>query len=409
MQKIDEVLLKQVYALNTSTINCIVWAKDENGFFYLKEFLKQFDIIAIYPFLNAIAIKVLHTDLKKLNDLDAVLYVSSVQKFSILMNKANYILGASALHKKGIVGNNVTVAVIDTGCFAHIDFLLLKNRILVFKDFVNKKDDCYDDNGHGTFVCGVIGGSGIASAKKFCGVAPFCNLVVLKALDKDGQTQATTILDAMQWIFDNKQKYNIAVVCMSFGSEPLKKNDPLIAGAEVLWDNGICVVAASGNDGPEFGTVKSPGASAKIITVGSADKIDNENDAKVAPFSSRGPAFSYVKPDIIAPGVDITSTTNGLNFYTKMSGTSVSTPMVAGVCALLLSEFSFLTPNQIKHILINSAKKLNCKPNECGAGLLNAYNSLFGIWCLLFKTLLIFVFNVFIVSHFFVNEKILLR
>lgn len=377
MQKIDEQLLCGVYALCNQNVDCIVWACDKGCFDELLIKFQNHEIYATYPFLNAFAIKIKTGELKILNDLQMVRFVSSVQKLSILMNKSKHLVGVDKLHKNGVLGTGVTVAVIDTGCFAHVDFLIKRNRIFCFKDFVNGNFTPYDDNGHGTFVCGVLAGNGVASAGKFSGVAPDCNLVVLKALDHFGQTQATTILDAMQWIFDNRQKYDIKVVCMSFGSEPLKTNDPLIKGAEVLWDNGICVVAACGNDGPEFETIKSPGASPKIITVGSADAANKANQISVAPFSSRGPAFSFVKPDLIAPGVDIVSTVNGTSFYGKMSGTSVSTPMVAGTCALMLSEYKFLTPNQIKNILLNSAQKIEANINEGGAGFLDAYKSMY--------------------------------
>lgn len=374
MQKIDDELLYTVHCLNVDTVDCIVWAFDNKGFLNLQEKFKK-DILASYPFILAIALKVKISYLSEIAALNTVCHISSVQKFSILLNKSRTILGVEKLHKKGILGSNVTVAVIDTGCYFHVDFVMPYNRILQFVDFVNHTKTPYDDNGHGTFVCGVVGGGGVASAKKYRGIAPNCNIIVLKALDENGQTKATTILDAMQWVFDNKGKYNIRVVCLSFGSEPLKTNDPLVAAVEVLWDSGICVVAASGNDGPKQGTIKSPGASPKIITVGSADTTGD--DISVAPFSSRGPAFSFVKPDIIAPGVDILSTTNSTRFYTFLSGTSVSTPMVAGVCALLLEEYKFLSPNQIKNILLNSAQKVEGTKNDCGFGLVDAFNSMY--------------------------------
>ncbi len=380
MFKIDESLFYKVQSLKDDYIKCVVWVNNwENSYKMLKNIFNDDCIIKKFPFINAFGLKVTNKDLLKLNEFPWIEYVTSVQKASILMDASCGILGVDKLHKNQIFGQGVTVAVIDTGCYNHLDFVIGKNRIIFFKDFVNNKNFPYDDNGHGTFVTGVIAGNGLASNGKFCGIAPACDLIILKALDKYGETQAFTILDAMQWIYDNNKKYNIKVVCMSFGSVPLNRQDPLIQGAEILWDNGICVVSASGNDGPESNSIKSPGASPKIITVGSADKIITNNNIKVAPFSSRGPAFSYVKPDLIAPGVDITSTTNKKTFYTQMSGTSVSTPMVAGVCALLLGEYQFLKPNRIKTILLNSSKHLQCDKNECGFGLLDAYNSFLNV------------------------------
>src|SRR5574344_2777788 len=165
-----------------------------------------------------------------------------------------------------------------------------------------------------------------------------------KAVDNMGELSAINILEAMQWIFDNRKKYNIRVVCMSFGSQPLESGDPLMLGAEALWNSGVVVVAAAGNSGPEIRTIKSPGVSGKIITVGALNDgrdtgvIDKKN-FKVAKFSSRGPAYNFYKPDCVACGVDIICTTcKNDDFYTTMSGTSVSTPIIAGACALLLEK-----------------------------------------------------------------------
>ena len=105
------------------------------------------------------------------------------------------------------------------------------------------------------------------------------------------------------------------------------------------------------------------------------DTILVSNELKVADFSSRGPIFDFIKPDLIAPGVGITATSNDTKFYRQMSGTSVSTPFVAGVAALLLQKNPLLLPNDIKTILLASTTKLPFDANECGAGLLNAKNS----------------------------------
>ena len=270
-------------------------------------------------------------------------------------------------------GKDVTIAFIDTGINKHIDFCLGKNRIIVFKDFVNNYDTIYDDNGHGTFVTGVAGGSGYLSNKSLKGIAPNCNIISLKALDQKGEANALTILEAMQWVYDNHKKYNIKVVCMSFGSEPLGNKDPIMKGAEGLWNQGVCVVTAGGNSGPTSNTIKSPGISKKIITVGGlndhrkADGSFDENFFEVAKFSSRGPALGKIKPDIIAPSVDIVSCSH-LGGYKKMSGTSVATPMVAGICALIYEKYPNVMPDQIKRYLLQNAKAINSSRFAQGFG-----------------------------------------
>ena len=152
-------------------------------------------------------------------------------------------------------------------------------------------------------------------------------------------------------------------------------------GAEVLWNNGITVVSAAGNSGPSRGTIKSPGTSNKIITVGALDDR-RENDKynvsefEVAEFSRRGPAFDYYKPDVLACGVNIISTNNfkDRKFYTTMSGTSVSTPVVAGIASRMLSIYPKLTPMEIKTLVMASCNKLNNNRNSEGFGWVDVEN-----------------------------------
>ena len=159
---------------------------------------------------------------------------------------------------------------------------------------------------------------------------------------------------------------------MSFGSEPIGYNDPIMRGAEKLWNSGITVVAAAGNSGPKLETIKSPGISPKIITVGGFDdnRINQtfyENFFEIAEFSSRGPALNKVKPDLVAPSVDIVSCSLN-NSYTTLSGTSVATPMIAGICAVILQKFPAYKPEQIKKILQRCAKGITHNKYSEGMG-----------------------------------------
>ena len=283
---------------------------------------------------------------------------------------AKKFINVSKFYDAVYYGQGVTVAVIDTGIEPLFDFCIPINRILAFKDFTDKSIvDPYDDNGHGTFVSGIIGGNGLLSFGEFGGIAPFCNLVILKALNEKGEGYSPTILEAMNWIIKNKEKYSIKVVCLSFGSEVLPKNDTLSLGAKKVWESGIVVVTAGGNDGPNFGTITSPGICGQIITVGALDSLSHY--LKVADYSSRGNLYSrIIKPDILAPGTNIIS--NGYKVgeqnYVTMSGTSVSAPIIAGVCALFCEKFPRFTPNQIKSKLFKYAVDIGENQNVQGRG-----------------------------------------
>lgn len=376
LKKIDKKLLNMVKTFSNSSqrVDCLVFANNYN---FAKKYLKNFDYdIREFPFIKAFGVSAKLTDVIHLSNLTQVSYISSETKVFAQMDKTRAVMNIENAQKFSS-GKGVCVAVIDTGICEHIDFCSFKNRIVCFKDFVNNKQNPYDDNGHGTFVSGVIAGNGFSSGKKYMGVAPNCNIVMCKALDENGETGSITILNAMQWIYENREKYNIKVVCMSFGSEPLEAGDPLMLGAEALWNAGIVVVAAAGNSGPEMATIKSPGASGKIITVGALDDGRKEgsiekNNFKIANFSSRGPSKNFFKPDCVACGVDIVSTTSSIEkFYSTMSGTSVSTPIVAGSVALLLEREPYLTPLEVKRKIINSCERLNIGRNEEGFGILN--------------------------------------
>lgn len=378
MYKLDKKLMSIVRAMQSENdkIDCLVYAKN---YYLAKAYLEKQEIeITEYPFIRAFGIKANFSQVKNLANLTTVNYISSVAKVFAQMDRAKQILEADMI-EGDFVGNGVNVAIIDTGITNHLDFCSFKNRIAYFKDFLNDRIEPYDDNGHGTFVSGVLAGNGFASGKKYSGIAPNANIIMCKALDKNGETTSLTILNAMQWIYENKEKFNIRVVCMSFGSQPLDANDPLMLGAEALWNKGIVVVAAAGNSGPQKSSIKSPGISGKIITVGALDDgrnsqgdITNKSGFKTATFSSRGPAYNFYKPDCLAPGVDIICTACKDDLYTKMSGTSVATPIVAGSVALLLEKYPNLTPNQVKSKLMQSCQHIEFDKNSEGFGLLNA-------------------------------------
>ncbi len=382
LHKIDPQLLDLVQTQKTenSLVECIVYA---NHYGNTKQFLLhnlKAQHIAEYPFILAFGIQAPAKDLPLLAKRSEVSYISSNYKVTTLLNVSKKVLGLESKVWLQAKQPKFTVAVIDTGVQPIADLCIPQNRLVHFEDFVNQKTAPYDDNGHGTFVASVIAGNGLVSGGKFSGMHPDANIIALKALDENGETGAMTILQAMQWVYDNKRKYHIKVVCMSFGSGTMGKRDPLIIGAEVLWNAGICVVSAAGNSGPQEETIKSPGASNRIITVGALNDNRDKNGEveygkfEVADFSSRGPVFGNYKPDLLAPGVNIVGACNFPllgQHYRQMSGTSVATPMVAGVCSLLYSQNLFYTPNEIKRLLLKNCNPIDFNKNNEGFGVLN--------------------------------------
>ncbi len=368
--KVDNVLLKIVELLSEEkTMECIVKAYDYKR---LKRILhnRKITILNEYLFINSFRILATRKQISGLTHLSQVKFISSVSTASTLGGGGKKILGTNQL---GLSGKGINIAFIDTGIVEHGDFCIGTNRIIYFKDFINDKSDAYDDNGHGTFVAGVCSGNGALSGGKYSGIAPQSNIISLKALNGLGEASADKILNAMEWVYENHKQYDIKIVCMSFGSDPLGFNDPIMAGAEALWKEGVVVVAAAGNSGPEYQTIKSPGVSSQIITVGGFDdnRFDIENFDfnffEIADFSSRGPSFSRFKPDLVAPSVDIVSCGKDRP-YVSLSGTSVATPMIVGLCALLYEKNPNFSPNEIKRALLNCCKPICYNKNLEGYG-----------------------------------------
>lgn len=334
--------LQKISVLSNKKVRVLVYTRDNrlrssNGFEVIKE----------YPFIHAVG---LETEAGRLEELAKLPFVRYVHENAAVMtfDDFNFEETAEAFGYTGtLTGKGVTLCVLDTGLSPHVDFCLPLNRIKDFRDFIQGKEYPYDDNGHGTFVAGVAVGGGIASGKKFSGVAPRADIVSVKVIGGEGEGGAFGVLDGMQWLLDNRKRLDVKVCCMSFGSNPTDVNDPLRRGAEILVRNGIAVVAASGNSG--LNNLKSPAISPEVISVGA---VDCEN--RVAEFTSRGYVGGRQKPEIYADGVDVVSTLAGATYGT-MSGTSVAAPYVAGACCLLLEKYPACPPRRLKDMLLQSS------------------------------------------------------
>lgn len=292
------------------------------------------------------------------------------------MRKVRQNLGIDKLQEQGINGTGIGVAVLDSGISNHPD---LKDRIAVFKDFVNNEKEIYDDEGHGTHVAGIIAGDGTMSGGILKGVAPKANIVSLKVLNSRGIGKEEHVIEGIRWIIDNGRTYNIRIVNISFGTygKNTGENKKLMEAVELLWNLGYVVVAAAGNNGPETSSITTPGDCKKIITVGAEN--DNirmiVNGRVTTSYSGRGPTFECVqKPDVVAPANGIYSCCNLWNkryFYVPKSGTSMSTPIVSGVLCLLLSENNNLTNIDCKKMIKETAIDLKMDKNRQGWGRIN--------------------------------------
>lgn len=337
-------------------------------------------------------------------------------------------INAKPLWAKGIDGRGVTVAILDSGIDEnHPD---LAGKVVGEKNFVEGETTTDDLLGHGTLVSGIIAGSGAASGGKYKGVAPGASLLNVKVIDKSGNGKISDIIAGMEWALDNNAK----VLSLSLGGMNLgETNPPVTMAADNAVDAGAVVCVAAGNrnntqsqgltgastlvetkskgtpiDLGKFdisqtnggsgdvlllllfvplapGLIDSPGDGIKVITTGASDFFDH-----IASFSGSGPTRDgRTQPSVVGPGVNVVSTVPpGLEhpsyidiYYARASGTSLSTPVAAGLAALLLQADPSLTPAGVKAAMILGAKKLNNSQGEPyeeyyqGAGRLDANRS----------------------------------
>lgn len=294
-------------------------------------------------------------------------------------------VGAPEVWNEGFDGSGVVVASIDTG--AQWDHPALKEKYRGYKsgsvnhqynwfDAVNGETVPYDDNGHGTHVTGTMVG---ANGSNQIGVAPGAKWIAVQVIDDEEAIWADVVLKAAEWVLAPKDENGRPnprmapdVVNNSWGFGP--GMEEFFREAVQAWRAvEIFPVFASGNDGPEDGTVAVPANYPESFAVGATDS-NNE----LAFFSSRGPSpYDEIKPDVVAPGVNIRSSVPGSD-YGDSSGTSMAAPHVAGIAALLIHANPAVDVDDIEEALTSSATELSddeypgSPNNGYGHGLVNA-------------------------------------
>jgi serine protease AprX len=290
-------------------------------------------------------------------------------------------------------GTGIGVAVLDSGVNPNGDLYtnMGVNRQVADASFNSDYNQNPSDGyGHGTHVASIVGGDGSDSGGKYIGVAPLVNIINVKVSNDDGSAMMTDVVAGLQWVLENKNTYNIRVVNISLNSSVAESyhTSPLDAAVEILWFNKIVVVVSAGNHGES--ALFPPANDPFVITVGAVDDkgTNSISDDVMASFSAYGTTSDGVKkPDIVAPGKNIVARLVNQNMglanehpankvgdqYFRMSGTSMSAPMVSAAVALLLQDEPNLTPDQVKYRLMATANKswAGYNATRSGAGYLD--------------------------------------
>ncbi|GII25848.1 hypothetical protein Pme01_54450 [Planosporangium mesophilum] len=283
------------------------------------------------------------------------------------------------LPENGDEGRGITVAVVDTGV---ADVPDLAGKVSDRVDVTGTGRG--DGFGHGTFMAGLIAGSGAASGGAYQGVAPGAKLVDVKVADAQGRTDLITVLRGLQWVSEHARDVQVLNLSLSSGSPLPYQIDPLTQALESLWHRGVTVVVPSGNDGPGAGTVTSPGNDPVLLTAGGLDESGTagRGDDTVGTWSGRGPTWQGdAKPDLVAPGGHVVSlrspgsvvdTSNpqariGSDYF-RGSGTSMATAVTAGIVADALAVAPKLRPDSVKSLFTGTAYTAAGLTRAAGAG-----------------------------------------
>ena len=282
---------------------------------------------------------------------------------------------ADALHRYGVDGSGVTVAVIDSG----VEPLPQLHGALVAQVNFSDGPSLGDQYGHGTFVAGLVHEA-----------APGARILSLKLSNADGAVDVAQVIAALQWLAQHGDEWSVDVVNLSFGTDSTQSpaSSPLNFAVQRVWDAGMVVVTSAGNVETSEGRVTKPGDDPLVVTVGASDARGSSErwDDVVAPFSAQGPtAAGIAKPDVVAPGRSVTSlrapgsTIDLEHPEARMSetafrgsGTSFATPLVSGAAALLLQVRPGLHPDQVKHALRETAQPISGPSQAQGTGTVRA-------------------------------------
>ncbi|HYF95468.1 MAG TPA: S8 family peptidase [Symbiobacteriaceae bacterium] len=261
------------------------------------------------------------------------------------------------------LGSGVGVAVIDSGVAAHPD--LQNHTVNIVLPSVGDSQDAY---GHGTHVAGIIAGNNPDGLH--VGMAPQATIYNLRVTDDQGNTTESKVIDALEWVYNNRAQFNIRVVNLSLQSTiPASyMSSPLDGAVERLWAVGIVVVVSAGNLGEEPNATTYPPANDPfVITVGAINDQNSKEtaDDSLISWSAAGTTQDgFAKPEVLAPGYRILSTLApgsdlGAQYphlvdgqYIRLSGTSMAAPVVSGAAAVLLHRHPSLSPDQVKHLFM---------------------------------------------------------
>ena len=375
LEKYNEKVDPAVYAASDEEVNIIVETENDDD-----DSIKSLSADnKIKKFQNGKfqALKISKNKMEELEDLQNVKKVWADKWNHALLDVSIPQIGANDIWNSSYNGSGIKVCVLDTGI--NKTHPALSSRVINESDFTNSSSGATDIFGHGSHVAGIVA----STNETYRGVAFGASILNAKVLNDAGSGTDSMVMSGIDWCIS--QGANILTLSLG-SSSPNNGSDVLSQYTDLAVDQGKILTIAAGNSGPSSDTIACPGCAHKVITVGAVYKknygslswsgcTDSTTGAdNLTCFSSRGPTDdNRIKPDVLAPGAQITSVKNTGGFV-DLSGTSMSTPMVAGLAALLLQARPTLSPEEMKALLMDSAYDYGVfgKDNNYGAGRINA-------------------------------------
>ncbi|NHI82820.1 MAG: hypothetical protein EAX81_00765 [Candidatus Thorarchaeota archaeon] len=417
--RIDDALLDDMNSSNETDI--LLTYSDAVTEYKAKTSIEMIDssarIIETFTDLNMLRVKLIGSSIGKLVELNFITNIwsnelcevsSGTNALSPSVASNQYqpaidLIGGRGLWEEGFNGTGVVIAVLDTGVDStHADLddfddnaSTSDTKVAASASFSEGDTLPIDIIGHGTYAASIAAGTGNSSEGLYAGIAPGATILSAKVTLGGLYASPSWIVSGIEWAASRGADI-ILLPFNTFGAP----GDAVSVAVREAAEKGIFVVAAAGDDGPDYLTIMSPGGSAATFTVGAYDTEKQE----IPDFSGRGPSLDLLtKPDIVAPGVGVVGAKMGsaleslgfgsfdLGTIGSLSGllggdstgedldeyymvddtTTASASIVAGAAAILMQAFDRVTPIALGNVLRDTATLIPYGANDGGAGLLN--------------------------------------
>lgn len=345
------------------------------------------DVIRSIPSVGCICANVSPNVIERLIEYPEIKYIC-FDNYALLCGSS--VLSANGVkfeNKSKLTGKDVCIGIVDSGVYPHPDLKSPSNKILNFLDLINNLKYPYDDNGHGTFISGIIASSGYSSNGMYKGIAEGSKIYMIKAFNSAGRGFISDILFAIDTLIEESNTYNIKIICLPF--ELLDYNKFYLSLFSKLFEkaveNNLVIVVPSGHNTNTENSMRGIALLKNCITVAG---IDTSGVKKPYLNSSAGSGSKLEKPDLSAACVNICSLNSDTSYiserdgqklyprvmdnpYTTYTGTSCAAAYISGVCALLYEKNPNLTYKDVVSLLKVSSTFLNIPKSIQGSGIIN--------------------------------------